>query len=153
MAPDAPLLHATRAASRPQWQHLRDIARRGRQRGRGVRRGRRCLHERTYSTSRVQHAHMETHGSIAWRDADGRVHVRTSTQAPFITHQKLVYLFGLRARDLHVFTERVGGGFGGKQEMLTEDLCVLAALKTRPPGEVGIHPRRSSSPAPPRATR
>ena len=91
------------------------------------------VHEKTYSTSRVQHAHLETHGSIAWRDADGRVHVRTSTQAPFITHQKLVYLFGLQARNLHVFTERVGGGFGGKQEMITEDLCVLATLKTGRP--------------------
>ena len=91
------------------------------------------LHERIYSTSRVQHAHLETHGSIAWRDAEGRVHVRTSTQAPFITHQKLVHLFGIRARDLHVFTERVGGGFGGKQEMITEDLVVLATLKTGRP--------------------
>ena len=27
-----------------------------------------------------------------------------------------------------MFTERVGGGFGGKQEMVTEDLCVLATL-------------------------
>ena len=34
---------------------------------------------------------------------------------------------------LHVFTECVGGGFGGKQEMLTEDLCVLAVLKTGRP--------------------
>jgi putative selenate reductase molybdopterin-binding subunit len=92
-----------------------------------------AIHEKTYSTSRVQHAHLETHGSIAWRDENGRIHVRTSTQAPFITHQKLVHLFGLRTRDLHVFTERVGGGFGGKQEMLTEDLCVLALLKTGRP--------------------
>src|SRR5207248_1408324 len=46
---------------------------------------------------------------------------------------KLCYLFGIRARDLHVFTERVGGGFGGKQEMLSEDLCVLAMLKTGRP--------------------
>ncbi|MBL6076810.1 molybdopterin-dependent oxidoreductase [Belnapia sp. T18] len=91
------------------------------------------LHERTYSTSRVQHAHLETHGSIAWRDAEGRIHVRTSTQAPFITQQKLVHLFGLRARDVHVFTGRVGGGFGGKQEMITEDLVVLAVLKTGRP--------------------
>jgi putative selenate reductase molybdopterin-binding subunit len=91
------------------------------------------VHERTYSTSRVQHAHLETHGSIAWLDEAGRMHVRTSTQAPFIAHQKLVHLFGLRPRDLHVFTERVGGGFGGKQEMITEDLVVLAALKTRRP--------------------
>ena len=88
-----------------------------------------AVHEMTYSTSRVQHVHLETHGSIAWRGDDGRIHVRTSSQAPFIARQKLCHIFGLRPRDLHVFTERVGGGFGGKQEMLSEDLCVLALLK------------------------
>jgi putative selenate reductase molybdopterin-binding subunit len=88
-----------------------------------------AVHEMTYSTSRVQHVHLETHGSIAWRGDDGRLHVRTSTQAPFVVQQKLRHIFGLRARDLHVFTERVGGGFGGKQEMISEDLCLLATLK------------------------
>src|SRR3984893_5308197 len=88
-----------------------------------------AVHERTYSTSRVQHVHLETHGSIAWKSDDGRIHVRTSSQAPFIVHQKLCHVFGLNPRNLHVFTERVGGGFGGKQEMVSEDLCVLALLK------------------------
>jgi CO/xanthine dehydrogenase Mo-binding subunit/aerobic-type carbon monoxide dehydrogenase small subunit (CoxS/CutS family) len=88
-----------------------------------------ALHEMTYSTSRVQHVHLETHGSIAWKGDDGRIHVRTSSQAPFIVHQKLCHVFGLTPNKLHVFTERVGGGFGGKQEMVTEDLCVLALLK------------------------
>src|SRR5215468_1048708 len=91
------------------------------------------VHEGVYSTSRVQHVHLETHGSIAWTAPDGRVHVRTSSQAPFIAQQKLCHIFGLRTRDVHVFTERVGGGFGGKQEMISEDLCVLAALKTGRP--------------------
>ena len=92
-----------------------------------------AIHERTYSTSRVQHVHLETHGSLAWRGEDGRLHVRTSSQAPFIAKQKLCYLFGLFDRDVHVFTERIGGGFGGKQEMISEDLCVLATLKTGRP--------------------
>jgi CO/xanthine dehydrogenase Mo-binding subunit/aerobic-type carbon monoxide dehydrogenase small subunit (CoxS/CutS family) len=92
-----------------------------------------AVHEMTYSTSRVQHVHLETHGSIAWRGDDGRIHVRTSSQAPFIAQLKLCHLFGLNARDVHVFTERVGGGFGGKQEMISEDLCVLATLKTGRP--------------------
>jgi CO/xanthine dehydrogenase Mo-binding subunit len=92
-----------------------------------------AVHEMTYSTSRVQHVHLETHGSIAWRGDNGRIHVRTSSQAPFITKQKLCYLFGFKAGDVHVFTERVGGGFGGKQEMLSEDLCVLATMKTGRP--------------------
>ena len=91
------------------------------------------VHEGTYVTSRVQHVHLETHGSLAWRGEDGRLHVRTSSQAPFIAKQKLSYLFGLFPRNVHVFTERVGGGFGGKQEMITEDLCVLATLKTGRP--------------------
>ena len=86
------------------------------------------VHERTYSTSRVQHVHLETCGTISWRDKSGRLHVRTSSQAPFIIKQKLCHIFALPMSDVHVFTERVGGGFGGKQEMVTEDLCVLATL-------------------------
>ncbi|WP_072802955.1 molybdopterin-dependent oxidoreductase [Rhodococcoides yunnanense] len=88
-----------------------------------------ATHEKTYTTSRVQHAHLETHGSIAWRGDDGRWHVRTSTQGPFVVQAKLCYLLGLRARDVHVFTERVGGGFGGKQEMISEDLVLLATMR------------------------
>ena len=87
------------------------------------------VHERTYSTSRVQHVHLETCGTIAWQDEHGRLHVRTSSQAPFIIKQKLCHIFALPNADVHVFTERVGGGFGGKQEMITEDLCALAALR------------------------
>lgn len=88
-----------------------------------------AVHEMTYSTSRVQHVHLETHGSIAWLGEDKRWHVRTSSQGPFRTQAKLCYLMGLRTRDLHVFTERVGGGFGGKQEMVSEDLVLFATMK------------------------
>jgi CO/xanthine dehydrogenase Mo-binding subunit/aerobic-type carbon monoxide dehydrogenase small subunit (CoxS/CutS family) len=87
------------------------------------------IHEQTYSTSRVQHVHLETHGSIAWQGEDRRWHVRTSSQGPFAAQKKLCYLMGLKARDLHVFTERVGGGFGGKQEMISEDLVLFATMK------------------------
>ena len=34
---------------------------------------------------------------------------------------------------MRVFTARVGGGFGGKQELLTEDLVTLAVLRTGRP--------------------
>ncbi|MCJ2100163.1 molybdopterin-dependent oxidoreductase [Methylobacterium sp. E-046] len=87
------------------------------------------VHEETYSTTRLQHAHLETHGSIAWKGEDGRWHVRTSSQAPFVVRTKLAYVMGLSPRDIHVFTERVGGGFGGKQEMVSEDLVLFATMK------------------------
>jgi CO/xanthine dehydrogenase Mo-binding subunit/aerobic-type carbon monoxide dehydrogenase small subunit (CoxS/CutS family) len=89
--------------------------------------------ERTYFSNKVQHAHLETHIAIASQSEDGRIHVRTSSQAPFQTKAKLAYLFGIYPEQIHVYTERVGGGFGGKQEMLCEELCVLAMLKTGRP--------------------
>jgi len=90
------------------------------------------VHEGTYTTHRVQHAHLETHGSITWLDK-GRLNVRTSSQTPHITKQKLCYLFSLMPDSVRVFCERVGGGFGGKQEVLTEDICAFATLKTGRP--------------------
>ncbi|MCX5380007.1 molybdopterin-dependent oxidoreductase [Streptomyces sp. NBC_00091] len=90
------------------------------------------VHEGTYFSPRVQHAHLETHGSIAWME-DGRLHVRTSSQSPSIAKVKLAYLFALRPDQLRVFCKRVGGGFGGKQEVISEDLAALAALDTGRP--------------------
>ena len=90
------------------------------------------IHEGAYTTHRVQHVHLETHCSITWLD-NGRLNVRTSSQTPHITKQKLCYLFGLPPDGVRVFCERVGGGFGGKQEVLTEDICAFATLQTGRP--------------------
>lgn len=90
------------------------------------------IHEATYFSPRVQHAHLETHGSIAWME-DGRLNVRTSSQSPSIAKVKLAYLFALRPDQLRVFCKRVGGGFGGKQEVISEDLAALATLDTGRP--------------------
>ncbi|MFZ4778175.1 MAG: molybdopterin-dependent oxidoreductase [Terrimicrobiaceae bacterium] len=89
--------------------------------------------ENTYSSHKVSHAHLETHIAIASQSEDGRIHVRSSSQAPFQVKAKLAYLFAIPLERVHVYTERVGGGFGGKQEMLCEELCVLAMLKTGRP--------------------
>jgi putative selenate reductase molybdopterin-binding subunit len=90
------------------------------------------IHEGTYFSPRVQHAHLETHGSIAWME-DDRLIVRTSSQSPSVAKVKLCYLFSLRPDQVRVFCKRVGGGFGGKQEVITEDLVALATLDTRRP--------------------
>ncbi|MFI1923097.1 MULTISPECIES: molybdopterin-dependent oxidoreductase [unclassified Streptomyces] len=90
------------------------------------------IHEGTYFSPRVQHAHLETHGSIAWME-NGRLNVRTSSQSPSIAKVKLAYLFALRPDQLRVFCKRVGGGFGGKQEVISEDLAALATLDTGRP--------------------
>jgi putative selenate reductase molybdopterin-binding subunit len=90
-------------------------------------------YEGTFQTQRVQHAALETHGGIAFVDADGVLTVRSSTQVPFLTRRTLAELFALAPEKVRVFCERVGGGFGGKQEMFVEDILALAAMKTGRP--------------------
>jgi putative selenate reductase molybdopterin-binding subunit len=90
-------------------------------------------YEGTFTTQRVQHAALETHGGLAWVDASGILNVRSSTQVPFLTRRALVDIFKLAPEKVRVFCERVGGGFGGKQEMFVEDILALAALKTGRP--------------------
>ena len=82
-----------------------------------------------WRSSRVTHAALETHGSVGWLDEDGRLVIRSSTQVPFLARNELAHVFGLERDRIRVFANRVGGGFGGKQELFTEDLTALALLK------------------------
>ncbi len=92
-----------------------------------------AVYEDTYRTQRVQHASLETHGAVAWFDEDDRLVVRSSTQTPFLTRRALCALYDLPHDRVRVVAGRVGGGFGGKQEMLVEDIVVLAVLRLRRP--------------------
>jgi len=88
-----------------------------------------AVYEQTFHTPRVQHASLETHGAMGWLDDDRRLVLRTSSQTPFLTRRALCALYDLPADRVRVLTGRVGGGFGGKQEMLAEDLVALAVLR------------------------
>jgi CO/xanthine dehydrogenase Mo-binding subunit/aerobic-type carbon monoxide dehydrogenase small subunit (CoxS/CutS family) len=96
-----------------------------------------AVYEETFRTPRAQHAALETHGAIAWLEPDGhgaeRLVVRSSTQVPFLTRRALCELFDLPPEGVYVVAGRVGGGFGGKQEMLVEDVVALAVLRLRRP--------------------
>ncbi|MCW2748066.1 MAG: aldehyde oxidase [Nocardioidaceae bacterium] len=84
----------------------------------------------TWTTARVSHVALETHAARGWLDDAGRLTIRTSSQIPFLVRDELCHIFGLDQESVRVFTARVGGGFGGKQELLTEDLVALAVLRT-----------------------
>ncbi|WP_097989302.1 molybdopterin-dependent oxidoreductase [Streptomyces sp. f51] len=95
------------------------------------------VYEETFRTQRVQHASLETHGAVAWyeegEDGAERLTVRSSTQTPFLTRRALCALFDLELKQVRVLAGRVGGGFGGKQEMLVEDIVALAVIRLRRP--------------------
>ncbi|QGV67023.1 molybdopterin-dependent oxidoreductase [Clavibacter nebraskensis] len=86
----------------------------------------------TWSTHRVAHTHLETHATVGWME-EGRLVLRTSSQVPFLVQREICRLFELEPEEVRVFTARVGGGFGGKQEILTEDVVTLAVLATGRP--------------------
>jgi len=93
----------------------------------------------TFSTQRVQHVALETHVTIGWLEPDsGRLVLRTSTQVPFLTRDAIGRVFGLEKDRVRVVAKRVGGGFGGKQEMLTEDIVTLAVLATGRPVQLEL---------------
>jgi putative selenate reductase molybdopterin-binding subunit len=95
------------------------------------------VYEGTFLVHRVQHVHLETHTTIGWLEEgappEGRLVLRTSTQTPFLTRDELCRVFGLDKDRVRVIAARIGGGFGGKQEMLTEDIVALAVLATGRP--------------------
>lgn len=87
------------------------------------------IHCDTYVSQRIQHAHLETHCAIGWMDDGGVLTLRSSTQTPFLTRDTLCRVFDRPRDSIRVLTARVGGGFGGKQEIIVEDIVALAVLK------------------------
>ena len=89
--------------------------------------------EQTFRLHQVQHCAIEPHVTIGWLDEDERLVLRTSTQVPFHVRRMVAPLLGLPVKGVRVIKPRIGGGFGGKQEMLIEDIVGHLALATRRP--------------------
>ena len=89
--------------------------------------------EGEYRVHQVQQAHIEPHICLSWWDEDDRLVIRTSTQVPFHVRRMVAPLIGLPVKRIRVIKPRIGGGFGGKQEMLIEDLCAHLTIATGRP--------------------
>jgi len=101
-----------------------------------------AVYAQTFTVQRVQHVHLETHTTIGWLDGSspdgGRLVLRTSSQTPFLTRDELCRVYGLGRDRIRVIAKRIGGGFGGKQEMITEDVVALAVLATGRPVQLEL---------------
>nr|BBO25382.1 xanthine dehydrogenase molybdenum binding subunit [Cellulosimicrobium funkei] len=142
MAPGAPLVHpeldaAAARVSRPEANVVAEVHSELGDVERGLAEAD-VVHEATYRTHRVQHAALETHCAVASLDDDGRLVVRSSTQVPFLARRHLARVLDLDPERVRVHCERVGGGFGGKQEVLTEDVVALATLRLGRPVQLEL---------------
>jgi putative selenate reductase molybdopterin-binding subunit len=91
------------------------------------------IFEGEYRVHQVQQASIEPHVVVTWWDEDDRLVIRTSTQVPFHVRRMVAPLLGLPVKRIRVMKPRIGGGFGGKQEMLIEDLCAHLTIATGRP--------------------
>lgn len=86
-----------------------------------------------YDVQKVQQAHIEPHVVVSYWDEDDRLVIRTSTQVPFHARRILAPVLGLPMKRIRVIKPRVGGGFGGKQEILIEDVAAHLTIATKRP--------------------
>lgn len=91
------------------------------------------IFEEDYEVPKVQQAHIEPHIAITYWDEDDRLVIRTSTQVPFHTRRILAPVLGLPIKRIRVIKPRIGGGFGGKQEILMEDVAAHLTIATHRP--------------------
>jgi putative selenate reductase molybdopterin-binding subunit len=89
--------------------------------------------EDEYSVPKVQQAHIEPHVTVSYWDEDDRLVLRTSTQVPFHIRRVLAPVLGLPVKRIRVIKPRIGGGFGGKQEILIEDVAAHLTIATGRP--------------------
>lgn len=86
-----------------------------------------------YQTSPIEHAPSETTMCIAKPEPDGRLTVFTNTQALYFTLDNTALILGVPFQKLHFVGGTVGGGFGGKVDVIVEPIASLAAMKTGRP--------------------
>jgi putative selenate reductase molybdopterin-binding subunit len=95
------------------------------------------IFEADYIVPKVQQAHIEPHEVITYWDEDDRLVIRTSTQVPFHVRRIIAPVLGLPVKRIRVIKPRIGGGFGGKQEVLIEDVAAHLTIATGKPVRVG----------------
>lgn len=89
--------------------------------------------ENTYYTHKGQHCATEPHITITYLDEKNRLVIRTSTQVPFHVRRVVALALNIPVRDIRVIKPRIGGGFGGKQDIIIEDICAALTMKTKRP--------------------
>ena len=91
------------------------------------------IFEAEYEVPKVQQVSIEPHVTVTYWDEDDRLVIRTSTQVPFHVRRMLAPVLGLPVKRIRVIKPRIGGGFGGKQEVLMEDVAAHLTIATKRP--------------------
>src|SRR6201993_3624734 len=99
--------------------------------------------EARFIANEVTHAAMEPHSTLASFEIDphtgkpGRLTVWSSTQVPYYLQHKLSLVLEMPMAQIRVIKPLVGGGFGGKSEVIPlEIIAAIAARKAEAPVKI-----------------
>jgi 4-hydroxybenzoyl-CoA reductase subunit alpha len=99
--------------------------------------------EARFIANEVTHAAMEPHSTLASFEIDphtgkpGRLTVWSSTQVPYYLQHKLSLVLEMPMSQIRVIKPLVGGGFGGKSEVIPlEIIAAVAARKAQTPVKI-----------------
>jgi CO/xanthine dehydrogenase Mo-binding subunit len=91
------------------------------------------IFEWRYQSAPIEHAPTETTGCIVVPQADGRLRIHSDTQACFFTLDNTALILEVPFGKLRVIGGTVGGGFGGKVDVIVEPIsCIAATVTNRP---------------------
>jgi CO/xanthine dehydrogenase Mo-binding subunit len=86
-----------------------------------------------YQSAPIEHAPTETTGCIVIPQPDGRLKIHSDTQACFFTLDNAALILDVPFGKLRVVGGTVGGGFGGKVDVIVEPIACLAAMAMNRP--------------------
>ncbi len=89
--------------------------------------------EETYTTQPIEHAYLEPEAGLAYVDHDDVVTIVSPDQN--VTHHRhmLARIIAKPISKVRFIMSPVGGGFGGKEDMIYQGMLALLAMKTRRP--------------------
>src|SRR5207245_9635139 len=92
------------------------------------------VREEHYYAAEVTHAAMQPHSTLAIWEPNGRLTVHSSTQVPYSLHRTVSEVCEMPMSQIRVIKPLVGGGFGGKSEVIPLEVAaaVLAKKAKRP---------------------
>ncbi|MBF9014947.1 MULTISPECIES: molybdopterin-dependent oxidoreductase Mo/Fe-S-binding subunit [unclassified Oceanispirochaeta] len=85
--------------------------------------------EREYESSQIQCTPLEPHSVYTKMEGD-RLVIHASTQVPWHLRRIVARVLGIKESNIHVIKERVGGGYGSKQDILLEELASWVTWQT-----------------------
>lgn len=89
--------------------------------------------ERTYHTAFTEHAFLEPECSIARVTDNGRIEVYVGSQIPYQDRDQIAACLNVPVEQVRVIGTLIGGGFGGKEDIMGQiHAALLARLTGRP---------------------